>query len=260
MSWRASEDGPHDEVGRLAVAFNGMLTRLEQTVGSQRRFVSDASHELRTPLTVAKGQLDLLATALEQAENRQSLALADAELDRMGRIVQELLLLARLDEGLPLDSEPVEVELVLEEALLRGLQIGLRESSVEVAPGLCVFAERDRLLQVLSNLVTNAVQHAGENARIRLWAGPRQESVAIEVSDDGKGIPQDELPYVFDRFYRSRASQGESGSSGSGLGLAIVASIVRAMGGEITVTSTLGLGTTFTLLLPGTATAGSGGR
>ncbi|WP_181763774.1 protein kinase domain-containing protein [Streptomyces albidus (ex Kaewkla and Franco 2022)] len=260
LSWRAVEDGPHDEVGRLAAAFNRMLTRLEQTVGAQRRFVSDASHELRTPLTIAKGQLDLLSPALDQDEERQSLALADAELDRMGRIVQELLLLARLDEGLPLASEPVEVELVLQEALLRGLQVGLRESNVEVSPDLQVFADRDRLLQVLSNLVTNAVQHAGEDARIQLWAGVREKMVAIEVSDDGKGIPSDELPCVFDRFYRSQMSQTESGNSGSGLGLAIAASIVRAMGGEITVTSEPGYGTTFTLLLPDAAIGRLGAR
>lgn len=250
LSWRAARDGPHDEVGRLAEAFNRMLNRLEQTVGAQRRFVSDASHELRTPLTVVKGQLELLAPALERAEERQSLALADEELERMARIVQELLLLARLDEGLPLASEPVEVELVLQEALLRGLQIGRRESSVEVAPGLRVLAEHDRLLQVLSNLVTNAVLHAGGTARIRLWAGPRDGMVAVEVSDDGKGIPPDELPCVFDRFYRARTRQAEAGRSGSGLGLAIAASIVRAMGGEITVDSEPGRGTIFTVLLP----------
>jgi two-component system, OmpR family, sensor kinase len=256
LSWRATEDGPHDEVGRLATAFNRMLTRLDKTVRAQRRFVSDASHELRTPLTVAKGQLELLAPALGRADQRQSLALADSELERMGRIVQDLLLLARLDEGLPMTPEWVEVELVLEEALLRGLQIGPRESTVEVTPGLRVFTERDRLLQVLSNLVTNAVLHAGEDARIRLRAGTRGETVAIEVSDNGRGIPSDELAFIFDRFYSAQAPQpesGSSGSSGSGLGLAIAASIVRAMGGEITVESTPGYGTSFTVLLPGTA-------
>jgi signal transduction histidine kinase/tRNA A-37 threonylcarbamoyl transferase component Bud32 len=245
LSRRVAEDGPNDEVGRLATAFNGMLGRLDDTVRSQRRFVADASHELRTPLTVAKGQLELAAG--DQAEVRQALAVADTELDRMGRIVQELLLLAKLDEGLPLASEPVEVELILQEALLRGLGTARREATVNVDPDLFVLADRDRLLQVLSNLVTNAVQHAGPDAHLTLRAHAGQ-MVAIEVHDDGTGIAAADLPHVFDRFYRSRTQPG-----GAGLGLAIAASIVRAMGGRITVTSTPGAGTTFTILLASAA-------
>jgi signal transduction histidine kinase/tRNA A-37 threonylcarbamoyl transferase component Bud32 len=245
LSRRVGGDGPRDEVGRLAAAFNRMLTRLEDTVRSQRRFVSDASHELRTPLTVAKGQLDLAVGENDPAESRHALDLVDVELDRMGRIVGELLLLAKLDEGLPLAREPVEVELILQEALLRGLQTERREATVEVDPGLHALADRDRLLQVLSNLVTNAVQHAGENARLVLRAGQRDGQVVIEVSDDGQGIPPEDMPHVFDRFYRSQARPG-----GTGLGLAIAASITRAMAGQITVRSHPGRGTTFTVLLP----------
>ena len=245
LSRRVGEDGPRDEVGRLAAAFNRMLARLQDTIGSQRRFVSDASHELRTPLTVAKGQLELAAGEIDQPEARQSLTLVDAELDRMGRIVQELLLLTQLDEGLPLATEEVEVELILQEALLRGLHAARRETTVDVDPGLRVRADRDRLLQVLSNLVSNAVQHAGEDARIHLAAVRQDGRVAIEVRDDGQGIAPDDLPYVFDRFYRSRGEPG-----GSGLGLAIAASITRAMGGEITVWSQPDRGTAFTVFLP----------
>jgi signal transduction histidine kinase/tRNA A-37 threonylcarbamoyl transferase component Bud32 len=245
LSRRVAEDGPNDEVGRLATAFNRMLGRLDDSVRSQRRFVADASHELRTPLTVAKGQLELAAAEPDQAEVRQALAVADTELDRMGKIVRELLLLAKLDEGLPLASEPVEVELILQEALLRGLGTARRAATVDVAPDLFVLADRDRLLQVLSNLVTNAVQHAGPDARIALRAGRRDEMAAIEVHDDGAGIAPADLPHIFDRFYRSRTEPG-----GAGLGLAIAASIVRAMGGRITVTSSPGEGTTFTVLLP----------
>lgn len=244
-SRRVAEDGPNDEVGRLAAAFNRMLGRLEDTVRSQRRFVADASHELRTPLTVAKGQLELAAAEPDQAEVRQALAVADTELDRMGRIVRELLLLAKLDEGLPLASEPIEVELILQEALLRGLGTARRTATVDVDPDLFVRADRDRLLQVLSNLVTNAVQHAGPDARIALRAQRRNDMVAIEVHDDGTGIAAADLPHVFDRFYRSRTQPG-----GAGLGLAIAASIVRAMDGHITATSDPANGTTFTVLLP----------
>ncbi|HEU5159005.1 MAG TPA: ATP-binding protein [Streptosporangiaceae bacterium] len=246
LSRRVAEDGPNDEVGRLAAGFNRMLGRLDDTVRSQRRFVADASHELRTPLTVAKGRLELAAGEPDPGEVREALAVADTELDRMARIVQELLLLAKLDEGLPLASEPVEVELIAQEALLRGLRTARREATVHVDPDLFVPADRDRLLQVLSNLVTNAVQHAGADARIALRAARRADGlVAIEVHDDGTGIAPADLPHVFDRFYRSRTEPG-----GAGLGLAIAASIVRAMGGRITVASTPREGTTFTVLLP----------
>src|SRR2546430_2778001 len=122
LARRVRPPGPRDEVGRLAEAFNRLLGRVDDALRSQRRFVSDASHELRTPLTVARGQVEL---ALEAAP--APLGAAVVELDRMARVVEELLLLARLDEGLPLAREPVEVELVVEEALLRGLRLAYRE-------------------------------------------------------------------------------------------------------------------------------------
>ena len=249
LSRRVGHGGPTDEVGRLADAFDRMLARLQEAFASQRRFLSDASHELRTPLTVARGQLELLEEGLRGAEPRRSLALTMEELDRMRRIVDDLLLLARLDEGMPLRREPVEVELVLREALLRGMQLARMEANVEAKPGLFAMADPDRLLQVLTNLVTNAVRHAGPEAAITLRSHRDRGRVVLDVADDGPGIAAEELPHVFDRMFRgSRARTDTAG--GAGLGLAIAASLTQAMGGELSVASEPGRGARFSVRLP----------
>ncbi|MGH9033385.1 MAG: HAMP domain-containing sensor histidine kinase, partial [Acidimicrobiia bacterium] len=248
-SQRVSHDGPNDEVGHLAHSFNEMLDSLEGTYRSQQQFLSDASHELRTPLTVARGQLELLADELGDASSRRALGTATDEIDRMGRIVEDLLLLARLDEGLPLGREQVEVELVLREALLRGTQGAPREARVDTEPGVTALADHDRLLQVVTNLVTNAVQHADADATLTLSAGRAGERVVLRVADSGPGIPPEDLPHIFERFHRGEpADTGAPG--GTGLGLAIVASLVRAMDGDIDVQSVPGQGTAFTVSLP----------
>jgi two-component system OmpR family sensor kinase len=254
LSRRVGHDGPSDEVGSLAESFDRMLARLQEAFASQRRFLSDASHELRTPLTVARGQLELLEEGLRGAEPRRSLALTMEELDRMRRIVDDLLLLARLDEGMPLRREPVEVELVMREALLRGMQLSRLDANVEAEPGLFAIADPDRLLQVLTNLVTNAVRHAGPDATITLRTRHGDGRVTLQVADDGPGIPAAELPHVFDRMFRgSRARTDTAG--GAGLGLAIAASLTRAMGGEISAESEPGHGATFSVVLPATSDA-----
>ena len=249
LSRRVRSDAPRDEVGRLAEAFDEMLGRLEDAFTSQRRFLSDASHELRTPLQVARGQLEFLEETVRDAEGRRSLAVATEELERMRRIVEDLLLLARLDEGMPLARERVEVELVAREALLRGMQLERREHSVDIEEGLAAVADPERLLQVLTNLVTNAVRHGGTEATIAIRGRAEGDRVAISVSDTGPGIPTEELPHVFERLYRgSRARTGAP--AGAGLGLAIASSLAKAMRGELTVDSVVGMGTTFTLRLP----------
>jgi two-component system OmpR family sensor kinase len=244
LSRRVGTQGPRDEVGRLGEGFNRLLTRVQEAFDSQRRFVSDASHELRTPLTVARGQIELALADPATGPASGALTAAVVELDRMGRIVEDLLLLARLDEGLRLARVPVEVELVAEEALLRGLRLAHRSMRVDAEPGLCARADPDRLLQVLSNLVVNAVLHAGAGATVTLRSRRDGSHVVIEVADDGCGIPADALPHVFDRFYRTRTDAG-----GAGLGLAIVQSLTRAMGGSVAVTAVRGEGTTFTVRL-----------
>jgi two-component system OmpR family sensor kinase len=242
-------DAPGDEVGRVADAFDSLLGRIDEAIASQRRFISDASHELRTPLTVARGQLELIGR-LGDPDADRSVRLALEELDRIGATVEELLLLARLDEGLPLAREAVEVELLLREAALRGMLLGQGEITVDAPEGLNAVADPDRLLQVVSNLIGNALRHGGPGVTVRLAAraGAAGE-VVLDVADTGPGIPAADLPHVFDRFYRgSAARRGVPG--GAGLGLAIVASLVEAMGGSVGVRSVPGQGTTFSIRLP----------
>ena len=148
-----------------------------------------------------------------------------------------------------LRSEPVEVDLVLQEAALRGLVTGPRDITVEAAPSLFARADPDRLLQVITNLVMNALAHAGPDAAVRLVGRRSENRVEIEVTDTGKGIPPQDIDRIFDRLYRGSMPKTDT-PGGAGLGLAIVSSLTEAMGGEVRVTSTLGVGTTFTIALP----------
>ena len=248
-SLASTVDAPADEVGRVADAFDNLLGRVDEVLASQRRFISDASHELRTPLTVARGNLELVGR-LEDPDADRSVRLALEELDRIGSTVEELLLLARLDEGLPLAREMVEVELVLREAALRGMLLGQGEVVVDAPAGLSVVADPDRLLQVVSNLIGNALRHGGNGVTVTLSARPDPAgAVLIDVADTGPGIAPGDVPRVFDRFYRGTAAR-RGAPGGAGLGLAIVASLVEAMGGTVSVRSTLGEGTTFSIRLP----------
>jgi two-component system OmpR family sensor kinase len=268
VSDRVRVSGPADEVGRLGLAFNRTLGRLQQVVDSQRQFVADASHELRTPLTVARGQLELLAEdgAGDDPDAARSIGIAVGELDRMARMVRDLLLLARLDEGLDLQRERVDVELLVEDAVLRATPpapsaAGTRTViDVDVAAGTAVTADAESLLQVVSNLLVNAVHHGG--GPVAVAARAHGDTVVIAVSDDGPGIADDDLPHVFERFYRGGQTGravigGQDGEGGTGLGLAIAKGLVERMGGRIDVRSVPGEGTTFTIGLPA-AEAGVG--
>ncbi len=248
LSQRVGPTDIADEVGQLASAFDRMLSRLQDAFRAQQRFLSDASHQLRTPLTVARGHLELLQQELTTAQGQRSLGIATAELDDMAKVVQDLLLLARLDEGIPLERRAVDVHLILREAVLRALPPSARAATIDAQPSLVALGDPDRLVQVLSNLIANAVQHGGSGVAITLSARHDGTRVTITVSDTGPGIPPDELPHIFERFYRGAQARRHSG--GVGLGLPIAASLVQAMGGEISVHSTEGQGTTFTVVLP----------
>jgi two-component system OmpR family sensor kinase len=249
LSRRIKKVGPNDEVGRLAAAFDRMLARLEQAFHSQQRLLADAAHELRTPLTIARGQLELLAGEPNSDATRRSLTVATEELDRMAHVVEDLLLLARLDDGLRLGSEPVEVELVLREALLRAMLLAQRDARVDAESGLYALADPQRLLQALTNLVRNAVEHTDPNERITLSSRAEHGQVVVSVTDAGDGIPPNELPHIFERLYRGTPGRVQH-PSGAGLGLAITGSLVHAMKGSIEAISTLGAGSTFTIKLP----------
>jgi two-component system OmpR family sensor kinase len=224
-----------------------MLDRLEAAFGEQRRFTADASHELRTPLAVVSGHVDMLRDVrMGRAERAEELALISDEVARMGRLVDDLLALARLESAAPGAHQPLDVSSLLEEAAARGRGLGTRVMTVTASPGLWVSGNPDQLMQALLNLVSNAVTHTADGGAITLAAQPRGDRVRITVTDAGPGIRRDDLPRVFDRFYRVQGPRGES-SGGSGLGLAITRRLVELHGGTITVANRPHTGAVFTI-------------
>ena len=261
--------GRADELGQLADTFDEMLNRLQAAFERQRQFTADASHELRTPLTII--QLES-SSALERrrtaAEYEATLGVIQAENERMSRLVNELLTLARLDAGgAALPSEKLDLSEVALDVVER-LDVLARKNRVKLLTGdlgeANVWADRTFLNHVLTNLIENALKYAqGEKAEVRLQTGSQQRAgklwAWVQVADNGPGIPAEHLPHLFDRFYRIDAARSqnddESGeaTSGSGLGLAIVQTIVQAYGGEVEVRNQIESGAIFTVWLPGAA-------
>jgi len=241
---------PSTEAGRLAAAFNQMTAATSAGQDQLRRFVADASHELRTPLTTLRGYSSLYAQGGLSTEEQVADAMAriNAEATRMGGIVDDLLELTTLGDGAALTVRPVEVGV-----LVIGLAADLRvrepgrEVVVDCPSAASVLADSDRLSQALTALIANAVKYSAADAPIRLVVGPGEHEVRITVVDRGVGIAADELPRVFDRFYRVRRT---SSARGSGLGLAIVAAIVTAHQGRYGVESQPGAGSSFWIALP----------
>ena len=248
LTRRVSGDLADDEVGRLGRSFDAMLERLQNSFARQQTFLSDAAHEIRTPLTVSRGQLEWLQGSVDDPEEKRALSIAIEEIDRVDRSVDDLLLLARLDEGATLVPQPVDVDLIMSEAALRPSMLFARKVNVTGGEGVRVQADPQRLMQVLENLIINALKHAGSEAQVTLTARTEGSRALIEVADDGRGIPADELARVFERHYRVR-SEGGSGAPGSGLGLAIAKSLTEAMGGGLSAASEVGKGSVFTVAL-----------
>ncbi len=241
---------PQDEVGRLAQAFNDTLERLERLFNAQRRFLADVSHELRTPLTTIRGNVDLLRRM--GGADATSLDAIQSEAERMSRLVGDLLLLAQSDAGtLPLARNPVEMDTLLlevfrEAQVLAGsvqLQIGEIDQAV-------VNGDRDRLKQLLLNLVSNAIKFTPEGGRVTLGLSRAAGNWArLVVTDTGVGIPPAELPFIFERFYRVDKARTRS-AGGAGLGLAIAQRIAQVHGGRIEALSSGAGGSTFCVWLP----------
>ncbi len=260
---RIAHLGPPDEVGRLAGAFNEMLERLERIFRAQQRFVADISHELRTPLTTIRGNVDLLRRM--GGADPASLDAIQGETDRLIRLVGDLLLLARADSGhLPMAHEPVEIDAMLAEIaqqtrVLAGqrLQVELECPGAEGEKPLTVLGDVDRLKQLLLNLADNAVKNTPDGGRVSLCLSQADGWVRLTVADTGAGIPPEDLPHIFDRFYRAEKSRWRRPTSneaspgvGVGLGLSIARWIAEAHGGRIEVQSEVGRGSAFHLWLP----------
>jgi heavy metal sensor kinase len=244
-----------DELGRLVSAFNNMIERLDRAFQQQQRFTADASHELRTPLTVIRSLADVaLSSPPDQAYDRRVLASICEESDRLGRLLESLLVLARADQGQVLLLDAVDLDDVLldaaERIALRARQQGIH---LQVVPtdGERVMGDASLLTQLLVNLLENAVRHTPAGGQIALSASraPTTGEVVLTVADSGEGIALEHLPRLFDRFYRVDSARSR-GTGGFGLGLAICQWIVQAHRGTIAVESTAGVGTTFKIRLP----------
>lgn len=224
------ESAAAPELRALVAGFNRMLERLDLAFSRQRRFVSDASHELRTPLTAIRGQLEVLAAdpdaGVDEVQRVKGVTLA--EVARMERLVEELLALARLDEGAAMEVVEVDLAALLREvttAAAGEVELG------ELAP-VHVAGSPELLARVVANLLANARRHAGEAGRVRLDAARTDRRVSVSVEDDGPGIPPSERERVFERFHRTDSARSRD-AGGSGLGLAIAREIVAAHGGRI---------------------------
>lgn len=240
------------EVRQLAESFNHMLDRLEEAFARQRAFVSDASHELRTPLTAIRGQIEVLARARRASpdEIASTAEIVAREVERMARLVDDMLLLAQTDEGLAHNPKPLEVDRFLPEALA-GLFLGVdRKLELGQVPNGTVIADSDGITQVIRNLVRNAIEHTLAGGSIRVAATGADGRLRISVEDDGPGIPPPQRERIFTRFYRADTSRDRR-SGGSGLGLAIARAIVGAHGGRIWVDEAPGGGARVTFELPG---------
>lgn len=239
-----------DELDRLSQTINHMLERLDDFFQAQVRLGADISHELKTPLTIIRGNIDLLRDGNESTEERaETIAAIDSALNRMSRLVSDLLLLSQADAGLSLSMRPVDLEELLLDtfqqahALARG--VSLRLGHIDPAE---VQGDADRLKQLLLNLTDNALKHTPTGGCVTLSMYVDPDSVRIAVADTGAGISPEHLPYIFDRFYRVKGQRRK----GAGLGLAIARWIAEAHGGQLSVESEVGLGSTFTLVLPAT--------
>ena len=244
LSRRVENDDPRTEVGRLGGALNAMLGQIEEAFDERtasenrlRRFVADASHELRTPLAAVRAYAELFDRGARERPDDLERAMTGIQREsrRMGLLVDDLLLLARLDQGRPLERRPVELDQVAREAVeaARTLDPG-REIALDSAGHVEVEGDRERLRQVLDNLLANVRSHTppGSAAAVRVSNGG--DTAVVEVADTGPGMSDEQLAHVFERFYRGDTSRSRD-QGGAGLGLAIAAAIAESHGGSATV-------------------------
>src|SRR3954465_457979 len=264
---RIPQRDPRTEVGRLSLALNGMLAQIQRAVASSessaeqartsedrmRRFITDASHELRTPLTTIRGFAELYR---QGAANDVEMLMSriESESRRMGLLVEDLLLLARLDQQRPLERHRVDLLAIASDAVHDAQSIAPPERKITMevfdGPGTPeVLGDEARLRQVLGNLVANALQHTPDSADITVRVGTETDNAVLEVCDEGPGMTIDDAHRVFERFYRADSSRARA-SGGTGLGLSIVDSLVFAHGGTVSITTSPGAGCTFKVCMP----------
>lgn len=254
LSVRVPEHGPR-EIRRLAKSFNRMVDELAHADHQRRNMTADVAHELRTPIHVLRGNLEGMLDGVYEATSEQINSMLE-EIRLLTRLVDDLQTISLAEAGqLPLYFAEVDIVELLED-VRTSFSAQAEELSVILKldipdEKLVIQADADRLDQVLGNLVGNALRHTPAEACIRLEAESSERGVRLRISDEGQGIPSEDLPFIFDRFYRAEKSRSRK-SGGSGLGLAIARELIRLHGGEINVESEVGKGTTFNIELPST--------
>ncbi len=269
LSQRVPEADPRTEVGSLSQSFNTMAGRIEESFTAQaaseaearaseermRRFVGDASHELRTPLTSIRGFAELYRQGAlpERSDVDRAMSRVEGEASRMGLLVEDLLLLARLDQQRPLERAAVDLLELVGDAVQDARAVDpSRDVALEVVaagPAPVVLGDATRLRQVFGNLTANALTHTPSGTPLQLRVSTAEGTASVEVIDHGQGISEQDRPRVFERFFRADTSRTRA-SGGSGLGLSIVAALVTAHGGTVSVEDTAGGGATFVVALP----------
>ena len=261
LSARLPAAKPDTEVGRLVSSLNTMLARIEEAFAARtasenrlRRFVADASHELRTPLTAIRGFAELHRQGAVQGEDqtKELIARIEKESLRMGSLVEDLLLLARLDQAREMSTDPVNISSAVKEAVESARAAGPDHPITVTTPDedIYVLGDTYRIHQVIANLLANARTHTPVGTPITVILAQSEDGTTVSVSDSGPGLSENDQERIFERFYRADPSRARNSDEGSGLGLSIVDAVMRAHGGRVSVISTLGEGATFTLFFP----------
>jgi two-component system, OmpR family, sensor kinase len=258
LSQRVERDDERTEVGRLGRALNAMLHQIETAFRAReaseqklRRFVADASHELRTPLSAVRAYAELFerGASVRPEDLERSMRGIERESERMSVLVEDLLLLARLDEGRPLDRAEVDLTHVVKESVETARMLEPERVISTDLEQLSVTGDGDRLRQLVDNLLANVRTHAGADASVAVTLRAEDGFARLEVADDGRGLDDAKLEHVFERFYRADSSRTRV-SGGAGLGLSIVAAVAEAHGGQVSAHPSPGGGATFVIELP----------
>jgi two-component system OmpR family sensor kinase len=261
LSARLPDAKPTTEVGRLTTSLNTMLTRIEESFAMRktsedklRRFVADASHELRTPLTAIRGfaELHRQGAVAGEEDTKQLLARIEGESLRMGSLVEDLLLLARLDQAREMEHLPVDIAKTTRDAVASAQVAGPSHpiSLIGDVDELYTLGDQHRIHQVIANLLANARTHTPVGTPITVSIAQSSDGVRIAVADAGPGLSEEDQKRIFERFYRADSSRVRIEGEGSGLGLSIVDAVMKAHGGSVSVNSEIGKGSTFTLFFP----------
>lgn len=236
----------HDDIAALAETFNAMLDRLERAFAAQREFVDDAGHELRTPITIVRGHLELMGD--DPDEREETIRLVTDELDRMSRIVEDLLLLAKAERPDFVAPEPVQLAELTADVYVKARTLGERDWQLAEVADVEAELDAQRITQAMVQLAQNAVQHTAPGQSVRIGSRADGHGVELYVADSGCGVQPQDADVIFERFRRGTSRRGARGS-GAGLGLSIVRAIAEAHGGRVRLRATEGGGATFVLAL-----------